>query len=99
MHTGQTVSGILLSRRNTDDGGMSRRLWQTVSGTSPGCLIWEEDSAGTENRMNPETDKGLYWGGAQTLGRSRDNQEVAVTHCKDDICYLEELSGDGHAAS
>lgn len=98
MHTGQIVSGILHSRRTTDDGGMSRRLWKTVSGMSPGSLSWEEDSAGTENRMNPETDKGLYWGGAQTLGGCRDNQEVGVTQCKNDICYLE-LSSDGHAAS
>ena len=53
---------------------MSNRVWKpyrkTGTGRSPGFLSWgKEDSAGTENRMNLETDKGLFWGGGQDLGQ------------------------------
>lgn len=95
MHAGQGVSGMLHSRRSTDELRLSRRVRKTASGRSPGSVSWEEDdSAGTENRRNLGTDKGLCWGGAPILGSCRDNREVGLTPRKENSCYSE-LSNSG----
>lgn len=81
MHTGQTVSGALRSRRGTEKRRHVRTSLEISEGDEPRISRPEEASAGSEDRMNPETDKGPCWGGAQRWAELRERKSVQPWPC------------------